>query len=192
MLLTFSKSEFRDRIRKGVKIHSIREDKYNRWKAGMNIHFWLGNPRNKRSVIPKKSGYYYVIWEEGDIPVKVYIWVNDFGLCWGHDENDDPESVELDVINPENIKYYKSLPYQFGVGICEFVLPIHIYPKENRFIIGDQGEFKEIGSLNELAENDGFDSWEDMKKWFTNEFHGKIIYWKNFELTANDDGSTIF
>ena len=135
MLLTFSKTEFRDRIRKGIKIHTIREDKHNRWKAGMNIHFWLGNPRNTRSKVK---------------------------------------------------------PYQFGIGLCELVLPIHIYPNENRFIIGDQGEFKNIGSLNELAENDGFDSWQDMKKWFTDEFHGKIIYWKNFELTANDDSSTVF
>ena len=135
MLLTFSKTEFKDRIKKGIKIHTIREDKHNRWKQGMNIHFWLGNPRNTRS---------------------------------------------------------KSKPYQFGTGICELVLPIHIYPDENMFIIGDQGEFKTIGFLNELAENDGFDSWVEMKQWFKEEFHGKIIYWKNFELTANDDGNTVF
>jgi len=120
MLLTFSKKEFETRIKQEIKIHTIREDKHDRWKQGMKIHFWLGNPRN-----------------------------------------------------------VKSNPYQFGEGICELVLPIHIYPNENRFIIGDQGEFKAIGSLNELAENDGFDSWEDMKQWFKTDFHGKIIYWKN-------------
>lgn len=122
MILTFSKKEFQPKIIDGIKIHTIREDKHNRWKKGIKIHFWMGNPRN----VTKN-------------------------------------------------------PYQFGEGIVELVLSIHIYPDENRFIIGNQGEFKEIGSLNELAENDGFDSWEEMKKWFKTEFHGKIIYWEKFK-----------
>ena len=46
MLLTFSKDSFVNSIINGIKIHSIREDKYCRWKVGMKIHFWRGNPRN--------------------------------------------------------------------------------------------------------------------------------------------------
>ena len=46
MLLTFTKPQFKDLIKQGIKQHTIREDKHNRWKVGMKIHFWLGNPRN--------------------------------------------------------------------------------------------------------------------------------------------------
>lgn len=48
MLLTFSKTEFRTLITEGVKVHTIRDDKRDRWKVGNKIHFWLGNPRNTR------------------------------------------------------------------------------------------------------------------------------------------------
>jgi len=49
MILTFSKQQFVDRILDGTKIHTIREDKTRRWKPGMRIQFWKGNPRNKRN-----------------------------------------------------------------------------------------------------------------------------------------------
>lgn len=48
MLLTFTKPHFEQLIKDGVKIHTIRADKGNRWKVGTKIHFWLGNPRNTR------------------------------------------------------------------------------------------------------------------------------------------------
>jgi hypothetical protein len=48
MLLTFSRLQFKDRIKAGIKVHTIREDKHNRWKVGNKIHFWLGHPRNTR------------------------------------------------------------------------------------------------------------------------------------------------
>src|SRR5690606_26596688 len=46
MLLTFTKTQFKDLIKQGIKKHTIREDKHNRWKAGNSIQFWMGNPRN--------------------------------------------------------------------------------------------------------------------------------------------------
>lgn len=46
MLLTFTKPKFKDLIKQGVKQHTIREDKHNRWKVGNSIQFWMGNPRN--------------------------------------------------------------------------------------------------------------------------------------------------
>jgi len=49
MLLTFGRDSFVESIKNGTKKHTIREDKTNRWKKGMNIHFWRGNPRNVKS-----------------------------------------------------------------------------------------------------------------------------------------------
>jgi len=51
MLLTFSKDQFKDKILDGTKIHTIRTDKSERWKRGMKIHFWRGNPRNTNAKI---------------------------------------------------------------------------------------------------------------------------------------------
>ena len=41
MILGF-KEQFEGRIKNGSKIHTIREDKHNRWKPGMTIHFAKG------------------------------------------------------------------------------------------------------------------------------------------------------
>jgi hypothetical protein len=66
---------------------------------------------------PKVNGFYYIIWEEGDTPVLV--WINYFPKgtlfkdeeddrdywTWGWSENDDPESLEADVLAPEKIMF---------------------------------------------------------------------------------------
>jgi hypothetical protein len=49
MILTFSNPQFVTRILEGTKIHTIREDKTNRWKVGRKIQFWSGNPRNVKN-----------------------------------------------------------------------------------------------------------------------------------------------
>lgn len=46
MLLTYSHERFPLLITNGVKIHTIREDKHQRWKPGMKIHHWMYNPRH--------------------------------------------------------------------------------------------------------------------------------------------------
>lgn len=126
MILTFTKHEFKERIKSGEKIHTIRADVNNRWKVGRKINFWLGNPRNV--------------------------------------ENN---------------------PHEFGTGVCDAISTISIYPSENRVVI--KGEhITSLERLNELAENDGFDNWEQMKEWFSEEFHGKMIYWSFFEPTENN------
>lgn len=144
MLLTFSKPEFRDKIRKGIKIHTIRDDKHNRWKVGTKIHFWLGNPRNTKSKVK---------------------------------------------------------PYQFGVGEVSKVEIIRIdFDNPNDWqidtvYIGENIVLETPEELNALAINDGFENWWQMRLWFENsdgQYVGKIIYWKNFELVANNDGSTVF
>lgn len=57
MILAFSKEQFVQKILDGTKIHTIREDKHSRWKPGMKIHFWKGNPRNvKANPYPFATG----------------------------------------------------------------------------------------------------------------------------------------
>lgn len=50
MILTYSLPQFKDLILSGQKIHTIREDKKMRWKPGMKIHHWMGNPRNVKKM----------------------------------------------------------------------------------------------------------------------------------------------
>ena len=120
MLLTFTKPQFKCLIKEGVKQHTIREDKNNRWKVGTKIHFWLGNPRNTRG---------------------------------------------------------KNKPHQFGTGVCCKVVPISIYPKNGAIIYDGYG--LSMSEIEDLAINDGFESWEDMKTFFTEDFVGKMIFWKD-------------
>jgi len=54
MILTFSKSNFVSRIALGIKKHTIREDKTDRWHRGRIIQFWFGSPRN-----PKNNPYQF-------------------------------------------------------------------------------------------------------------------------------------
>jgi len=138
MLLTFSRTTFRDRIIGGTKVHTIRDDKHNRWKVGNKIHFWLGSPRNT-------SG--------------------------------------------------KTKPYQFGLGevsrVEEIQMDFAILEdwSTDAVYIGDDIILKSDDELNALAENDGFDDWEQMKLWFDNpdrRYSGKIIFWKNFEPITLD------
>lgn len=119
MLLTFTKPKFEGLIKEKIKLHTIRADKHNRWKVGMKIHFWNGNPRNTRG---------------------------------------------------------KNKPYQFGTGIVERIEPIKIYPKQDLIIISGY-EFKHPQELKNIAVNDGFENWEEMKEFFTEDFVGKVIIW---------------
>lgn len=52
MILSF-KEQFIPKILDGTKIHTIREDKKNRWEAGKKIHFATG-VRTKNYKCPKK------------------------------------------------------------------------------------------------------------------------------------------
>jgi hypothetical protein len=46
MILSYSKDKFIPRIINGIKTGTIRKDAAKRWKAGMSIQHWRGNPRN--------------------------------------------------------------------------------------------------------------------------------------------------
>ena len=84
--------------------------------------------------------------------------------------------------NPRNVK---SNPYQFGTGVVEKVLLIEIFPNKDMVRLSfDRNIFATITSahkLNQLAVNDGFKDWEEMKEWFTEDFTGKLVIWKDLE-----------
>lgn len=49
MILSYSRDRFVEGILTGRKRHTIREDKHRRWRPGMTIHHWRGNPRNVKA-----------------------------------------------------------------------------------------------------------------------------------------------
>lgn len=57
MILSFSEDRFKERILDGTKGHTIRTDRTERWRKGMLIHFWRGNPRNTRAT-PKPHEFH--------------------------------------------------------------------------------------------------------------------------------------
>ncbi len=68
--------------------------------------------------------------------------------------------------------------FQFGTGVCSQVEFVSIFPSKNRVCNHATGQIiegKEL--LNEFAQRDGFNTWNDMKGFFTKDFFGRIIYW---------------
>lgn len=78
--------------------------------------------------------------------------------------------------NPRNTNA-KNKPHQFGTGVCCKVVPINIYPKNDAIICDGYG--LSISEIESLAINDGFENWEEMKTFFTEDFVGKMIFWKD-------------
>ena len=97
MILSFSKQQFVDRIKSGVKIHTIREDKHNRWKPGMKIQFWFGNPRNTRS---KNKPYHFANGECCD--------VNRIKLDYAIPEEKNGKSLDFSLSINTELAYMKS------------------------------------------------------------------------------------
>lgn len=79
MILSFNKQQFVDRILEGTKIHTIREDKHNRWKPGNKIHAWYKNPRNVKQN-PKTFEIY--IWDT-NFPGRREAFKEDLEACPG-------------------------------------------------------------------------------------------------------------
>lgn len=68
----------------------------------MLIEHGIGMAEDALPNRPTAEGWYWVQWELGDEWKRVYLFEG--GDTWGNHENDDPESVELDV-NPELTKW---------------------------------------------------------------------------------------
>ena len=52
MILSYSRTSFVPAIIQKIKKHTLRRDLGGRWKAGMKIQHWLGNPCNTESTPP--------------------------------------------------------------------------------------------------------------------------------------------
>lgn len=57
MILKFNDERFKERILGGLKIHTLRTDRTERWKKGQKIHFWLGDPKDMK-VTPKPHQFH--------------------------------------------------------------------------------------------------------------------------------------
>lgn len=72
MILTYSKEQFKFKIIAKIKIHSIREDKHDRWRPGMSIQHWLYSPRNV-SKHPHQFGTDWCLSKQ-KIEIKRDVW----------------------------------------------------------------------------------------------------------------------
>ena len=96
MILGF-KEQFRSLILGGTKIHTIREDKKDRWKAGNVIHFATG-------VRTKK----YNLFSKGECKsTQGIILVNHGNHVYCNIQTAENEFVHNDCVEHEHIKFYK-------------------------------------------------------------------------------------
>ncbi|MBM9499726.1 hypothetical protein JWG44_05610 [Leptospira sp. 201903071] len=116
-------TKFKDKILSGEKIHTIREDKSNRWYAGRKIQMAYG----------VRTKFYERFYESNCISV---------------------ESIEIN-----------------WCGLSGFS---GMYPD-----VKISGRKLSYSECDELAQNDGFESFVDFIKWFSEDFKGKIIHWTN-------------
>lgn len=86
--------------------------------------------------------------------------------------------------NPRNVNS-KRKPFEFAKGTCTEVNEIYIEPQKNYVIIRIDGEYRLLKSpieLLDLAKDDGFKSWAEMKEFFPKPFLGKLITWEITEI----------
>lgn len=77
-----------------------------------------------------------------------------------------------------DIHFWEEDTIKFGVGIVNKMLPVSIYPAQNRIELAGLP----IVDLEAFAQADGFENWADMVKFFPNNFHGVILCWDSIEL----------
>lgn len=73
---------------------------------------------------------------------------------------------------------------QFRSGVCSRVQDIEIIygNMSNQFPeIYIDGIYQTTEDVEELAYNDGFDSVDDFRSWFSDDFIGKIIHWTDYK-----------
>ena len=114
MILSFKK-RFVQPILEGVKIHTIREDKHDRWKSGMKIHFATG-------------------------------------------------------VRTKNYK-------QFAEKVCLGVQEIYIEFNAAGALVMIDGNVTSAYEKYNLALNDGFNDFGELKMFFNTGFKGRIIHW---------------
>lgn len=149
MILGFKK-QFVPKIKFGTKIHTIREDKHNRWKVGNKMHMAIGVRTKKYKQF---CGTLTCIRTQ-----KIFFnWGLSCNFAYGIMNMLAKEAGH----KPKRISKKKRQ------------MPL-ISKRPNVFVDGKMLNKKQI---NELAINDGFKNDEELFKWFNCDFTGKIIHW---------------
>lgn len=94
--------------------------------------------------------------------------------------------LQLWCNNPRNIHLH---PYEFATAEVDTVYDISIDFTCDCIVLSKDGisiaTYTDEYSLNALANRDGFESYEDFKKFFKRDrFSGRIIYWRNIKATG--------
>lgn len=95
MILGFKK-QFVPLIVAGTKIHTIREDKHNRWKAGNKIHFATGT----------RTKHYNQFSEGACVSVQSIILVNHGNFYHCRIQIGENEYIHNDCVEHKHIKFY--------------------------------------------------------------------------------------
>lgn len=178
MILGFN-PRFKKPINNGLKIHTIRLDKHNRWCAGKQIHFATG-VRTKSYDNFKKAlctSVQYISISYKEVPVgSVAVCQPDAGIeliqC-GMETYVQAISDNESTIGAGEPVYISSInggvPFVKG---CDTLTDVSIS------VDGRRLSYREALFL---AKNDGFIDLADFLNWFKSDFTGKIIHWTNFK-----------
>lgn len=139
----------------GQKPHSIREDKTNRWKPGMKIHFTTGSRSKNYKCFAESKCISTQVIEIKEIDSKVHPIIKEALTLLG---------VETDI------------HYIFE----EYVPKLDVVFRK-RFQVTIDGRVLSVGEINTLAKNDGFNNTHDFFRWFNKSFTGKIIHWTDLK-----------
>lgn len=130
------------------KLHTIREDKHNRWKIGNSIQMVY---RGKNYSIENH-------FNKGFEELQKCVSIQKIKIIWYNFHfKDNPILTGKPSLTPK--------PMDF-ITHREPVVEID----SKRFPSG-------CSQVKTLAQNDGFDSLEQFYKWFNKDFEGKIIHW---------------
>ena len=139
-----------------LKVHTIREDAYDRWREGMLLHMAYGVRSSSYECFNKA--------ESGE-------------LIPGLDKCRGTQLIEIryheECANAaKNKLFVYSKPYE--VKGTTFYIPIMVFMRNKP---GEPERALSIEQMQELAVNDGFASLEEFFEWFSDSFKGKLIHW---------------
>ncbi len=152
MILSF-KPQFIQPILSGDKIHTIREDKHNRWKPGNKIHFATGT----------RTKHYNQFYDGVCVSVQAIVLVNHGNHVYCNIQTGEKEYIHNDCVEHE--------PNKWRDSHIRFYRGSWARPAGDGYLLGD------------LCKNDGlswedFKNWFVPKQ--GDKFEGKIIHWTEF------------
>lgn len=132
-----------------AKIHTIREDSGDRWKAGRPIHFVIKNRTKDRFQFA---------------PIVNCQGVQGISIIYPNDE--DTELLHSEKGKPYvYLKHWSDMDGEYESEYMPF------------YYTHADGSSYGLEDMKALAINDGFNSIEDFFKYFNKDFTGKIIHW---------------